>query len=669
MRSYAAVVRCELLGGERLLIAAAVLGLFAWLTAWLPQAQGFDPAEVRGSAALLVSGALALGAVLFLGPGLLARQLAEGRLGFYFARPVSGAALWWGKLTAALGLVATAVVLVWLPALLSGARPEATLVELLEWPGTFRPAAFRAYWIYDSQMFFPFPHLDGYLPQERSLGSPLLWAAFLVLVLLLLAHTVSLTLSSKSPWVAFDLLAAVTVAYGGFRVAGRLSSNLAEGALLTDLTVAGAALFLGLVAAGHAATSAGRTLHRRAHAAASVVLWGVLLVALLGLDAASRRLLAAEAEDLGEVSHFTVAPRGDWLFAGGPVPGESGYSPLFALNPETGRQKKVDVLQLVQETPAFSADGTAAAWTSCRGARCRLLWLDLDDPELPSVGFDFERLDPEKAVLPVALALSRDGRRLAFLRGTTLAVYAMPSLDVLASVELRKENAVDWGPRLAFRDSDTVRLMSRKVEPEGLAVLDFKVSGRRLRPLGILPGWWPQGEPEGNTLAVRTRRDVGVYHAEDLVEIYRVETAENRHNSRLLTGGRLLLAEAGEDGSRLRLFDAQGFQLWTREFDEGVAVGNQTRTGVWLELAIPGEGPEIRLDEQRVLPPTPSFAALEIRLDDGRDLARFPDLLPSWLPAPPGSAASEILVDRSGMPVRRGPDGKTEPLIDLRGRS
>ena len=35
------------------------------------------------TAALLASGVLALGATIFLGPGLVARQLSEGRMGFF----------------------------------------------------------------------------------------------------------------------------------------------------------------------------------------------------------------------------------------------------------------------------------------------------------------------------------------------------------------------------------------------------------------------------------------------------------------------------------------------------------------------------------------------------------------------------------------------------------
>jgi len=510
VRSYAAVVRSELLGGERLLIAGAALGLLAWLTAWLPQAQGFEAEEVRGSAALLASGVLALGAVLFLGPGLVARQLSEGRLGFYFARPVSGAALWWGKLTAALVLVATAVVLVWLPALLSGARPGATLVELLGWPGIFRPASLRTQWIGYSQVFVSVPPFGGYRPEERSLGSSLLWAAFLLVVLLLLAHAVSLALSSKSPWVAFDLLVAATIAYGGWRVADRLVSNRAEGALLTAFLVAAAGLFLGLLAAGHAAVDAGRTLHRRAHAAASLTLWGVLLVALLGIDATSRRLLASEVEDLRAVTYFVTAPRGDWLFAGGPVPGESGYAPLFAVDPDTGRQKKVDVLPRMALPPTFSADGGAAAWTSCHGVRCRVLWLDLRDPELRTVDSEFEGQAPEEYLQPTALALSHDGRRLAFLRGGTLTAQAMPSFDVLASVELRGRDAVEWWPRLAFQDDDTVRLTSRRFESPELRVLELEVSARRLRSLPDGSGR-PESNGERLTSEILVDRD-GVPH-------------------------------------------------------------------------------------------------------------------------------------------------------------
>ena len=69
---------------------------------------------------VMVGGLVPLFALL-LGVNFIGRDLSEGRLGFYFAQPMSGPKIWFGKLTAVVLLIWAAQLIMMLPtALLSG---------------------------------------------------------------------------------------------------------------------------------------------------------------------------------------------------------------------------------------------------------------------------------------------------------------------------------------------------------------------------------------------------------------------------------------------------------------------------------------------------------------------------------------------------------------------
>src|ERR1700748_572845 len=115
-----------------------------------------------GSLAFASAYALALAGAL--GATVIGKELREGRLSFYFSRPLSGTALWFGKLLAAAILLILAFGIVALPVFLSGGH------ELAQWTGN--PFVFPA----------------------AVLG--------LAAVVFFVAHGLATTM--RSPWVALD---------------------------------------------------------------------------------------------------------------------------------------------------------------------------------------------------------------------------------------------------------------------------------------------------------------------------------------------------------------------------------------------------------------------------------------------------------------------------------
>ena len=120
MQGVLAIVNRECWDKRMVLVAAFVAGLMPFAAPLLP---GVNTAD--GSSSVFVSAAiLALGFGLVLATSLgataIGRDLGNGRIGFDLARPVSELSVWAGRLLAALGVSAAAMLIVIAPALVVG---------------------------------------------------------------------------------------------------------------------------------------------------------------------------------------------------------------------------------------------------------------------------------------------------------------------------------------------------------------------------------------------------------------------------------------------------------------------------------------------------------------------------------------------------------------------
>ncbi|HSK79975.1 MAG TPA: hypothetical protein VLQ45_26215, partial [Thermoanaerobaculia bacterium] len=179
MRGFLAVVGRELV--ERRLLAAVALaaGLLPFLVPFVSAARHLAPADIRSGAALAFSMTFTVVLAIVLGASVIAGDLAERRLGFYFSRPLSGSSLWAGKMVATALLTLGGGLLVLLPASLAGG---------IDFQGI----------------------LPGRLLQSDLFSLGLFWVSG-VLFLILASHAVSVMVRARSPWLALDLVAAVVV--------------------------------------------------------------------------------------------------------------------------------------------------------------------------------------------------------------------------------------------------------------------------------------------------------------------------------------------------------------------------------------------------------------------------------------------------------------------------
>lgn len=426
MRSVLSVAAREIQERKALLLAALVAGVLPPAAALVPVA-GVPLWEVRDVLALLLGVSLPAGVAIGLGASVVASDLAERRLGFYFSRPLSGAAIWGGKLLAALALSLLALVLVLGPVAL---LEEVWLAER-RWP----------------MLFFP-----GVL-------------AFLVA----LAHVMSLAYRARDGLLWLDLALLVATVWLFFLVGWRLFESGARETLLLGGMVLLIVLFVLLIAAGAVGVIVGRTDGRRGHLALSATLWGGLLLAAGGSAGFASWVLAVTPADLGVSPYGLVpSPRGDVALLGFTAKHRMGYQPPFLLDLETGRFLKLPGYPW--SAVVFSADGRRAAWVEAAGPKgppAALVLARLDGPGLAVERRPFERGRFQRLRLH---ALSADGSRVLVRSEERVHVLDSDSTREIVSAPL---------PRVAqafFLGPDRVRVVTGWASPRTYPLALFDLS-------------------------------------------------------------------------------------------------------------------------------------------------------------------------------------------------
>lgn len=474
MKPFLAILGREIAERRLLFLGAAFAGLFPIVLPWLPGLSGQDPAELRGAMALGLAFITTTLLAVVLGATVIARDLSERRIGFYFARPVPGWALWAGKMLGAALLSVGAGALILLLSLPAGAKIDPT-----------------GYW--------------GPLNIAGRAGGMYALAAFALLgILLLLAasHAVSLMVRSRSPWLAADLVALSVVATTFWITNRRLAQEgavkiLGWGGLGWTVLVLCAVSLAGLVQ-----VTRGRTDLRRGHRLLSLTLWALVIAATLGHAAYARWALRVTPEDLVSISGVSPAPSGSWIAVSGPARGRGGYAPTFLLDVGSeGSERSIKLpgfgLPYWWRPPLFSQDGGRAFWLESMGGNSfQILALDLRHPEpVPRrtglIYSDYFGIEP-----------SPDGHRIAALARGRLTVDDLDTGRMLASVPMESR------PFVLFLENDRVRifLASHEEEPGMPEVwrwrtFDLDVASNRLLPVSRieLPGdsWMSVVSPDG----------------------------------------------------------------------------------------------------------------------------------------------------------------------------
>lgn len=543
MKAFVAVVRREILEKKFVLWVALLLAIVPFLVPAVRQQKGASAREIREVVAFFLALGMAGAVAGAMGSSSFSGELAARRMGFYFSRPISSFALWAGKLAAAAVLVAFVLVVSLAPvALVNGSR---------------------------------------LVPEQGGFGIAVLVAGSALI--LLVVHTLSLIVRSRSALAFVDLVASAAVAL----VAVSAASRLRRGAFVATeelLWVVGIALALALVFASYRAVARGRTDIRAAHAGSSIALWAVLGPAALGFAGYAAWALAAPASAVSRVESASAIGSNGWVAVEGRA---RGLRASFLYDARSGRSQRYVGSTLVTDpgdrvAAWFVAETLQGPWT--------IHTLRLDEPNA--------RERETKVVLRSRWAwptfLSQDGARLAAIEGNILNVYELETGRTLASFPVK---GGDDGISGRFVSPEVVRLLRVRL-----------VSGSELRRAEILEA------------DVRTRRLAVVGTADDLrgwstvlTSPYRDELLVNEGR-----GARIAIRDPRTLAVRSVLREGEALRSSSAHFraDGGIVLGLADETKAWLEVFTPERVPPRRI---------PLGPARRVRLagetSDGRVLA------------------------------------------------
>ena len=132
MKPTMAVFRRDFSARRDLLALAFAVMMIAVLMPLVPGTGQYSASDVRSLASQTLSFGLGCCIAIGLGVSVFGADLSAGRLGFYFARPVTAGSIWTGKILASLAVVFACEGVVILPALVAESA-HLTGIDLHGW--------------------------------------------------------------------------------------------------------------------------------------------------------------------------------------------------------------------------------------------------------------------------------------------------------------------------------------------------------------------------------------------------------------------------------------------------------------------------------------------------------------------------------------------------------
>ncbi len=427
MKASLALVAFEIRERKALLAAAAVASLLPLLAPLLPSTGSNPASDIRETVMWFMVSLLVPLFALLLGATFINRDLAEGRLGFYFAQPLPGPTIWFAKLIAVVVLVWAAQLIMMLPTALSSSGPWRILVAkglFFEWLGP---------WI----------------------SSLTIWIAPVAVILL--AHAFGLVWRARSLWIVVDIIAIALLVVASRWVISPFLQIFAAHVVLAVYAWLLISTLIGLVVAGTFQLTFGRVDARRGHRALSGVLWATLAIGVGAAQGWSLWVRSAEPGDLNRVYQVSVGS-GDWIAVTGSSRGRLDFHPGFIINTADGRWIPAHSgSNVFDRMVVFSADMSRAVWTSPEG---------YEEADLISVDLDGDDVEPRQTGVVLKrnqmdMKLSGTGSRVAVIQEGSVLVYDVGSARLLGVANV----AGEFSPYVVqFDGEDTLVVLAGRRE-------------------------------------------------------------------------------------------------------------------------------------------------------------------------------------------------------------
>jgi hypothetical protein len=539
--------------------AALVIGFFPLVLVPAFGVNRADAPTVGLFGAVLLGGA----AGVVIGSSMLARDAANGRLGFLFSRPVAWSAIWGGKWLAAIVLVVASGFLAAIP-----------------WMAAFPLASLGGH------------HGDSWL--QAMLDGPGAVFFFILIVLTVgLANFGATTFRSRSPWVALDLVLLLAAFWATRRYVAPLwwYGVLGWGQWSPPLSLL--PLALGLGSARPSSRSAGPIC--TAHRALSFGFWAVVGFTLAAAAGYWTWIRSAGPADV-DVHAVTRDAAGRWIYVEGSGRHSGWYPHGLLIDTTNGRYAaRPDPFRDRPRAPAgvlFSADGRFAALPQSDGQGAALSLFDLTGatPRLTEVALE----SSPPPTWTTAFALSPSATSVFVVHESGASLFALPSGRRVATTTI----GPGWRPAvLRFLAEGEARAW---LVPYGRAraemrVVDLAMDGRSraltfpiARTLHPVEGWRSVVADAGGRRILTLDGGLRLRDGASGGPIATLAEGESRPSvlfladGRILVGGGLNGTGANPPQASLQAFDRDGVKAGEMRVDLrpwGLSVGPEVAPG------------------------------------------------------------------------------------------
>jgi ABC-type transport system involved in multi-copper enzyme maturation permease subunit len=437
MKNAIAIARREIEERMFVFVAAIVVTVASLVALIVPYKTFDDRFSAFAIVSVIVGTSFVAGLSAILGMSLVGRELSEKRMSFYFARPLSPAAIWFGKLGGAVAIVVACTAIMFTPS------------------------------------FFFLPRIA-----QPWLTLPIAFAALLggCLLLLLASHVLSTMLRSRSPMLAIDFAAVIVFKVCVIAALIPLMLHHASMLVWSVVTFIGLAFVISVVAGGARQLARGRIDVRRNHFELSRVLWIGMAVTLAAVLAFAFWMTSATPRDMVK-PYVEHAPGGSWVFATGSVH-RSDYEVAFLVDVTNGRS--IEVPPQFAWFGQINNSGTGAVWIEPASPIEVLLKRDKVTLEVITAALAGDAKARHTGILINGIARSLDVTpdlsRVAVLNHNTLTVFDTATRHSLGSA------MISGDARVQFLSPNEVLVSSRTKNGDNYAIrIDtFDIAKRKL---------------------------------------------------------------------------------------------------------------------------------------------------------------------------------------------
>jgi len=489
--------------------AALAFAILPFILAAIPGINGKSPRDVLAMSSLIFGTTFAVALGVISGASFIGRDLSDGRMSFYFSRPVSSLSIWFGKLTAAILMIVGTFAFIIIPSRLAAGTAWEHILNLEMWDAAF------------------------------LLG--------IALAVFLIAHVIGTFARSRSPLIVFDFAAAVICGVVISMLHVRLFDGGAFYLLRCSWVALGIAALIAIVGGGAWQLERGRTDRRRSHLALSQFLWTTMAVALLIAAAYVAWVVSVKPSDLTghiQASHSTNGPL---AVITGNAKGRFDYRGAFLINSEDGSAWRVESRS--EWMVRYTRNGRSAVLQRRAANGFEVL--------IYSRG-KVEPVDTGLTMTSGYYFVSDDGERIATVSPWgILSVYDVATKRSLVSVRLLDSTYVSG----FFVTPDLIRLYLNV--HDGMKIMELDVPSRALRGTGFVAS--PKfltfySNPSGSHMLVRQSHEdvLTLNDARTGAAIRTLTTGTHFKTARYLRDGRIAIVDGSDSATVLHILAADG---------------------------------------------------------------------------------------------------------------